>query len=675
MRMADPRRTIHHQSPLKTIYGHLSSAFWKFVVVRRLFVCWCVMFGLLKSTTMQAQPDFTNGVNVTQWFQAPSAKQVQFSQFTRKDLEQIKSLGCDVIRLPVNLHAMTSGAPDYVVDPLLFRMLDQVADWTEELGLHLILDNHTFDPNAATDPGIGIVLNAVWRQMAAHFKDRSDLVYYEILNEPHGIATSVWADIQQEAINAIRSEDTKHYIVVGGVNYNSYNDLATLPKYADDKLIYTFHFYDPFLFTHQGASWTDPSLVALSGMPFPYGTSAIPSLPATLRGTWIESAYNNYASEGTVARVKQLIDIAASFKNTRNVPVFCGEFGVYMHNSNDAQRVNWYKAVRDYLKEKNIPWTMWDYRGSFGVFEKNTDEVFETDLNVPLLEALSLQAPFQKPPSTPLITRSFNIYDDYVGAGILNVSSGTDGTLDFFSPDVYEGEFSIHFAHVEQYTTIGFDFRPNLDMSLLPTNNYALSFWLKGDSPASSFDVRFVDSKSSETDRPWRMGITVDKNVVPLDNTWRRVTIPLSDLQEKGSYDNNAWYPPEGKFSWHNIDRLEIVAEMAALDGANFRFDDIQVVGDPIETTAAEPPFINHAFNVSPNPASQSVNVRYDLRRAGNVMITFHSMTGLTVEAWSASQPSGEHEVSFETGSLPTGLYAVRLMTPDGVSTQKIVVK
>src|SRR5512143_3872722 len=88
---------------------------------------------------------FQRGVNLTSWLQAGSARQIQFTRFTKQDLVNIKSLGCDVIRLPINLHYMTGGAPDYTVDPLFFFFLDQIVDWCEELQLHLILDNHTFD--------------------------------------------------------------------------------------------------------------------------------------------------------------------------------------------------------------------------------------------------------------------------------------------------------------------------------------------------------------------------------------------------------------------------------------------------------------------------------------------------------------------------------------------------
>jgi endoglucanase len=52
--------------------------------------------------------------------------------------------------------------------------------------------------------------------MAQHYKNRSDYVYYEVLNEPHGIAANVWAQIQQQVIDTIRVHDTQHYIVVGG---------------------------------------------------------------------------------------------------------------------------------------------------------------------------------------------------------------------------------------------------------------------------------------------------------------------------------------------------------------------------------------------------------------------------------------------------------------------------
>ena len=34
-------------------------------------------------------------------------------------------------------------------------------------------------------------------------------------------------------------------------------------------MIYTFHDYEPFPFTHQGATWTDPAVAPLRDVPYP----------------------------------------------------------------------------------------------------------------------------------------------------------------------------------------------------------------------------------------------------------------------------------------------------------------------------------------------------------------------------------------------------------------------
>jgi len=347
------------------------------------------------SGCVSAQAPFHKGVNFTNWFQAPTATKIKFSKFTKKDFEDVKSLGCDVVRLPINLHFMTNGAPDYILDPVFLGYLDQAVTWAEDLKIHLILDNHTFDPSVGTDPNIGGVLIKVWTQMALHYKDKSALIYYEVLNEPHGIEDAVWQPIQQTVINAIRAVDKTHYILVGGADWNNYKNLANIPTLTDGKIIYTFHFYDPFVFTHQGASWVEPKLVSLSGVPFPYQADKMPATPASLQGKWPGQALDNYKNDGTAEHVKKLIDIAVAFKEQRKAQVFCGEFGVFIPNSSSEDRAQWYKLVCDYLNEKEIPWTIWDYRGTFGLFNKGSAESFEKDLNVPLLEALHFNVPEQ----------------------------------------------------------------------------------------------------------------------------------------------------------------------------------------------------------------------------------------------------------------------------------------
>ena len=596
--------------------------------------------GLFYSLTGTAQAPFSRGVNLTGWFQVSSPGQIQFTKFTKQDIVNIKSLGCDVIRLPINLHSMTSGSPSYTLDPLYVSFLDSVITWCEDLHIYLMIDNHTFDPNVDTSPDVGTILVKVWSQTAAHLKDRSDYILYEILNEPHGLTTTAWGTIQSQVITAIREKDTRHTIVVGGSGYNSYSELANLPVYPDNNLLYTFHFYDPFMFTHQGASWTAPSMEPLAGVPFPYNAATMPACPSSLRGTWIESSLNSYPSEGNLNHVKQLIDIAINFRNSRNVNIFCGEFGVYMPNSNTADRNYWYEAVRQYFEENNIPWTSWDYQGTFGLFNKGSNELFDHDLNVYLLKALN----FNVPPQTPLTIRpdsaGFLLYSDYIGQHINDASSGA-GTVNFYSPDMPNNDnYCLYWHGISQYDKVGFDFNPDRDFSRLVAEGYALDFMVRGNISGIKFDIRFLDTKTADPgDHPWRMGMTIDENYAPWDRKWHHVNIPLSALEEKGSWDNNTWYFPSGKFDWSAIDRLEVSMEDAGTSGKHIWFDNIHItnldsatvreygeVG--VESVRDQSPL---KLEVIPNPVIYNATVSYTLPSESHVTLAIYTLTGIRI--------------------------------------------
>jgi endoglucanase len=520
----------------------------------------------------RTQAPFSRGVNLTNWFQTSSANEIHFTKFTKQDFINIQSLGCDVIRLPINLHAMTNGSPNYIIEPLFFNFLDSAVSWAEDLEIHLLLDNHTFDVSVNTDPAIEPILVKVWKQMASHYKDHSDYIYYEILNEPHGIDDEIWGNIQQNVIDTIRTIDTRHTIIVGPDGWNSYHNLDLMPVYSDTNLIYTFHFYDPFVFTHQGASWGSPSMVSLAGVPFPYDPERMPSCPPDLKGTWIESNLNNYPNDGNAKKVKELIDIAISFGKNHDVPLFCGEFGVYMPNSDEPDRVRWYDTVRSYLEENEIAWTIWDYTGGFGIFEEGSDAMFEHDLNIPLIKALGLNVPQQSELIIYPDSTGFKIYSDYIEEKITASNWAGGGVINYYyENDPFADNYCIYWTGGSQYNFIGFDFKPNRDMTYLLENKYCIDFRVKGNAPGSKFDIRFIDTKTDDPDdHPWRMRYTVDHTIAEWNNTWQHIHIPLYSFSESGSWDNNTWYDPVGDFDWTATDRFEIVAEHGDMTGIIF---------------------------------------------------------------------------------------------------------
>jgi endoglucanase len=629
-------------------------------------------------STLHAQTPFSKGVNLTNWFQTGSARQIQFTKYTKQDLVRIKSLGCDVIRLPINLHFLTNGSPDYVIDPLFFDFLDQVVDWAEELQIHLLLDNHSFDPNVDTQPSIETILLKVWPQMAAHYKNRSNYVYYEILNEPHGITTAAWCQIQLKVIDAIRAIDTKHTIVVGPSGYNSYNELANMPVYTDNNLIYTFHFYDPFMFTHQGATWSS-NMQDVSGVPFPFDAARMPSTPASAKGTWVESSLNNYKNDGTVAAVKQLIDIAVNFKTSRNVKLFCGEFGVYIPNSPQADRVYWYEVVHKYLEEKGISWTTWDYQGGFGLFEKGTNELFDYDLNTELLKSLNFNIPAQSELILSPESKPIDIYTDYIAPSVLESGSAGNGTIDYYSSDAQAGKYSIYWTGSNQYSGLGFDFMPDKDFSQLVTNIYELDFWVKGDSQGTKFQIRFLDTKSSVAgDHPWRMSYDIDQTKVTWNGTWQHLKIPLKSFTETGSWDN-AWFNPEGKFDWKAVDQLEIIAESNALGTQKIWFDEMKINGTPITSTSEQLEMAGFKAKAYPNPFTEGTTIEYELPKSGDVEVSIFDLTGRKIAAlFVGRQTQGEHQVQWvqgQNGSLKSkaGVYVCRITSSGKTGMVKLV--
>ncbi len=647
-------------------------------------------FGLLLvlSITNAMDVPFKKGVNLTGWFQTSSAQQVQFTSYTKQDFIDIKSLGVDVIRLPINLHYMTSGAPDYKLDPVFCNFLDQVIAWTEELGIYLILDNHTLDATNNSATVLKDILLKVWSQMAERYKDKSTFILYEVLNEPFNISDASWNSIQAAVVDKIREIDKKHTIIIGPASYNSYNNLQAMPDYADTNLIYTFHFYDPFLYTHQGADWTD--LGPLSGVPFPYNADSMPVFPDALKGTWVESSFKNYNVDGTVDKVKQLIDIAVNFGKSRNVPIYCGEFGVYKLYSKPDERAYWYEVVRKYLEENNIPWTIWDYHGGFGVYNDGGNDLFHYDLNVPMLQALGFNVPEQgeyivKPDSV-----GFPLYTDYIEQGI-NASSYGGGEVNYYSTESpNNGNYCISYKKRPQYTALSLDFVPNKDLSKLVAENYAIDFLVRGNTHGKEFQIRFLDTKTGPDDHPWRMASNVTESSATWDNRWQHVRIPLSSFMDVGSWDGT-WFNPEGKFDWTAIDKFEISAE-TDLSDANFWFDNIVISN--MDTTAIydtaqfiEPDTTGikfgsaiHGFSIFPNPAPANglININLNLQKSGSVKVNLIGLNGSQkIELANKYFNSGENiicaQLAKQGTTLNSGIYILQILSDKEIYSSKLV--
>lgn len=155
--------------------------------------------------------------------------------------------------------------------------------------------------------------------------------------------------------------------------------------------------------------------------------------------------------------------------------------------------------------------------------------------------------------------------------------------VDFYCDTVpAAGAYCIRGTGFDRYSSIGFDFRPDKDLAGLAQKGYLLDVWVRGDTPGARFDLRFVDTKTTDpVDHPWRMTSTIDQKIAARDGQWHHVQIPLRGFVDRGSWDNNTWLLPQGLFDWSAVNRFEIVSEYHDLVGMQFWFDDIRITKPP----------------------------------------------------------------------------------------------
>ena len=256
------------------------------------------------------------------------------------DFARIRAAGFTTVRIPVRWSDKTGGGPDYAIDPKWMARVTEVVDQALAAHLNVILNDHHFEALDADPAANSARLAAIWRQVAAHFADRpTKTLWFEIENEPHAnLANANLMATLGPALAAIRASNPGRAVIIGGENWSGIDSLATL-ELPDDPAVYpTFHYYEPFDFTHQGAGWVKPK-------------------PPALGRTY-----------GTAADAQRLVDDTAKIKayvaRTGLVP-FMGESGAYDKYIPLDQRVQYTRAVHDAFAPLGVGVCQWAYTNTF----------------------------------------------------------------------------------------------------------------------------------------------------------------------------------------------------------------------------------------------------------------------------------------------------------------------
>lgn len=356
----------------------------------------------------------TRGVNISRWFWLNDDRSDFYYQTYISDaqLAEIRATGFNHVRLPID--------PAYLLDAATLRVLPdpQMVDHIEQavqriLGqdLAVIVDLHPLDEFKAqlmTDTGLQAAFEQLWEQLAQRFNPfNPERVFLEVMNEPSPEDGSVWPPMQERFVAAMRRGAPEHTIIVGGVNFNSIDGLLALPLLADRNLIYNFHFYDPFIFTHQGAFWL-PTVGAVYNLPYPSTGGRCGTLPDFFDSEANQDA-NWYCNNETwdSNRMEARIQQAADWARQHGVRITANELGVYPSVSPPADRLQWFQDTRTLFERYGIGWTVWGYDDIFGLGYTPDSPVMDAEvlaaLNLsPVSEVAVNPSPAPNIPVTPL---------------------------------------------------------------------------------------------------------------------------------------------------------------------------------------------------------------------------------------------------------------------------------
>ncbi|MGC8766012.1 MAG: glycoside hydrolase family 5 protein [Brevinematia bacterium] len=291
----------------------------------------------------------------------------------------MKQAGFDTVRIPIRWSTRAQTTSPYTIDSNFFQRVDHVVDTALSAGLNVIINIHHYEEIISDPQGHKERFLALWRQISDHYKNKPDNLLFEVLNEPYGSLESYWKDFMTNAIKVIREKNPTRIVIIGGINWNSIDGLTNLYVPQNDPyIIATFHFYEPFVFTHQGAEWGG-SISNVSNIVWP-GPPATPvNIPAGL-DSWISNwlvDYNTKQGAENPASSNQIIsrlNTVSNWSANKNVPVWLGEFGVYGRYADINSRVRWTHFVRTECERRNISWCYWEFSAGFGIYNPSTGQ-------------------------------------------------------------------------------------------------------------------------------------------------------------------------------------------------------------------------------------------------------------------------------------------------------------
>ena len=312
-------------------------------MLRRLFLSVVGFFAAVSAASAQAPtalpdapPALKRGVNVLGY--DPIWTDPKKGRFEERHFAEIRKGGFDFVR--VNLHGFKHMDAKDKLSPAFLSRVDWIMKHATAAGLSVILDEHEYEECSDDVAMCRRRLAAFWTQVAPRYKDAPPTVLFELLNEPHDkLDADTWNALFPDILTIVRKSNPTRRVVIGPTQWNNFSQLSTLKLPENDRnILVTFHYYDPFPFTHQGAPW-------------------VPDMLKVKDVTWKPEQ-----------RVKIAEDFGkvADWSRQTGREILLGEFGAYDESGTPmAMRAAYTEAVAREAERHGFAWSYWQFDSNF----------------------------------------------------------------------------------------------------------------------------------------------------------------------------------------------------------------------------------------------------------------------------------------------------------------------
>jgi hypothetical protein len=290
--------------------------------------------------------------------------------YAQEDFNRLASLGANYVNL--SHPGIFTERPPYVLDQRAQANLDQMIAMALEADLFVVItfrtgpgrNDFTFyrddDWFAANDLIESVWEDStaqaawveMWRHTAERYRGYPNVVGYDLICEPnsneildewdqdefyadYGGSLYDWNAWYPDIVSAIREVDRETPILVGGNGYSALDWLPYLEPINAEHIVYTFHQYAPFMYTHQepGEEYTFPGQ--------------------------FDTDYDGRADDFNQVWLEDFLSTASNFSDQHGVQLAVNEFGVARWGDGAADFMRTEIALFEELGLNHALW-VWD---------------------------------------------------------------------------------------------------------------------------------------------------------------------------------------------------------------------------------------------------------------------------------------------------------------------------